>query len=190
MRIYLPTASRFSQIVTSKGERSSQRESYMNELVDNAFGVMHGSFSSFHTERGTILEPRAIAEYTRVTGLLPKKEHFLVSKCGTAGCYVDGLVNEDGLLEAKCPSFNVHSGYLSKKVFPTTYKQQVQGELFITERLWCDFFSFYPGKDNFLVRVERDEVFISILAEEIGIFHREMLAKIEERNERNNRQTD
>lgn len=181
MRVYLPTASRFNQIVNSKGERSSQRESYMNELVDNAFGIMHGSFKNFHTERGIILEERAISEYSMVSGNAPSKKPFVISQEGIAGCYVDGAIGDDGLLEVKCPSFNVHCGYISKKSFPVAYKQQVQGELFITGREWCDFFSYHPGKENFLIRVGRDEKFIGILCEEISNFHQEMLIKIKER---------
>lgn len=179
MKIYIPTASCFNKIVTSKGDRSRQRDSYLKELVDNAFGIFHGSVSTEWTKRGLDLEETAVTKYRENHEMVSvEKLPFQVSADGTCGCYVDGAVGEDGLLEVKCPSYTNHKLYCKGRMLPTKYIQQVQGELYITGRWWCDFFSYYPGEKSFKVRVSRDEGFIYLLANEIKLFHSEMMAEI------------
>jgi len=166
MKIYIPTASCFSKIITSKGQPSGQREKYINELVDNAFGVFHGNVKTEWTKRGISLEEEAIRRNLDNNDCIwVDKLPFQISADGKSGCYVDGAIGDNGLLEVKCPSPSVHKTYLRSRFLPTTYFQQVQGELYITEREWCDFFSYCPNDKSFLVRANRDEKFISILEE-------------------------
>ena len=72
------------------------------------------------------------------------------------GASPDGLVGEDGLLEIKCPSIPVHYKYLKDQKLPTIYKEQVLGQLYVTDRDWCDFYSYHPDVKQFLIRVYRD----------------------------------
>lgn len=67
------------------------------------------------------------------------------------GCSPDGLVGEDGLLEIKCP--------FRKNIteIPYHYWIQVQSQLNIMGRKWCDFFVWYKNKEPFEVRIEKDE---------------------------------
>jgi hypothetical protein len=69
------------------------------------------------------------------------------------GCSPDGLIGDVGLVEIKCPTAAVHVSYLLDGGLPADYFQQVMGQLLITGREWCDFFSFYPGLPHMLVRV-------------------------------------
>jgi len=81
-----------------------------------------------------------------------------------AGASPDGLIGEDGLLEIKCPLAHTHVGYLREGVLPPKYIPQVQGQLWVTGRQWCDFVSYHPELKIMIVRVERDDSYIFTLA--------------------------
>jgi predicted phage-related endonuclease len=95
------------------------------------------------------------------------------------GCSPDGFVGEDGLIEIKCPTIAVHVEYLIKNELPSKYFHQVQGQLLVTGRKWCDFVSYYPVMKPLIIRVERDEAFISSLKIELELFCRELQETIQ-----------
>ena len=81
-----------------------------------------------------------------------------------AGASPDGLVGDDGLLEIKCPfEADIHVEYLRAQALPDKYKPQVMGQLWITGREWCDFLSYHERMKPMLVRVYRDEEYITVL---------------------------
>ncbi len=55
---------------------------------------------------GINLEPKARAAYELVTGNTVTQTGFIIS--GRVGCSPDGLIGEDGMLEAKCPEGKAH----------------------------------------------------------------------------------
>ena len=61
-----------------------------------------------------------------------------------------------------------HIGYLRAGKLPSIYRWQVQGQLWVSERQWCDFLSYHPKLDKLLIRVERDEKAIKQLEERIN----------------------
>lgn len=73
-----------------------------------------------------------------------------------AGCSPDGLVQESGLVEIKCPQPRAHIDVLASKKLPSKYRWQVQGQLWITGRKWCDFVSYHPAQGGICIRVEAD----------------------------------
>ena len=54
----------------------------------------------------------------------------------------DGLVGDEGVLEVKCPVYKIHSEV------PKHYMPQVQAEMEMTGRAWCDFVSFHVTAAN------------------------------------------
>jgi hypothetical protein len=81
------------------------------------------------------------------------------------GASVDGLINDDGVLELKNPNLETHLGYLLDGGLPTAYEKQVQVPLWVTGRAYCDFVSYHPDafKPMHRHRVERDEAMISAI---------------------------
>ena len=63
-----------------------------------------------------------------------------------------------------------HVGYLVKGNLYTDYLQQVQGQLLVTGRKWCDIVSYFPGIKPVIIRVERDEPFLIKLKVELILF--------------------
>lgn len=179
-RLGLPTASNFDKIVTTTGEPSKQREKYLMKLAGElATGKAEESYTNSAMQHGIDTEEEARNQYAFISG----NEVELCSLCVTdiCGASPDGLIGEDGILEIKCPQIPTQVEYLINGTLPSTYFQQVQGQLYVTGRKWCDFFAYYPDLKPLLVRVCRDEGFIKALETELIRFNKdlkEMVKKI------------
>jgi putative phage-type endonuclease len=182
LRIGIPTASQFDSLVTSEGEPSKQIEGIINEKVANVIAgkVLESWDGNKWTERGHELEPLASAHYEFIyDDRKVETVGFVTDAEKTCGCSPDRLVNDDGLLEIKCPMPKTHIDYLISGKLPTTYFQQVQGQLMITGRDWCDFMSYHPDLPELIVRVERDDEFIEKLKARIDYFNAEVKKRVE-----------
>jgi hypothetical protein len=85
----------------------------------------------------------------------------------TVGCTPDGLVGANGLIEVKCPSSSNHlDNLLDNKQLPD-YFDQMQFQLWVTGRDWCDWISFDPRAPEAMqlhvYRVERNQEYIGEL---------------------------
>lgn len=179
-RLGIPTASNFSKLVTSKGAPSKQSVGYMNELLaERLCGHPLESYSNKWMERGSELEAEARLSYEIIEGVDVKQVGFVTLDAGSAGCSPDGLIGDDGLIEIKCPSPGVHVSYLRAGKLPTDYVAQVQGQLWVCERKWCDFISYHPDLPDLVVRVERDEPYIEKLAAAVTAFAKELRIQAE-----------
>ena len=58
--------------------------------------------------------------------------------------------------------------------FPSEHYAQCQGLLWVSERKWIDFLSYWPGLPLYRKRVERDEEYIQRLADAVQLFLIEM----------------
>lgn len=162
-RLGVPTASCYAKLITTQGKRSTQAESYINELIGQRItGEIPETFKSEAMERGNELEPQARAYYELMTDNDVEEVGLILNDIG-AGCSPDGLIGEHGGLEIKCPKLSTHIGYLRNGKLPTAYIQQVQGCMYITGRKWWDFMSFHPDTESLIIRIERNETFISAL---------------------------
>lgn len=165
LRLGLPTASQFDRIVTPKtGKPSSQIAGYACELLaEQALGVPLDNATSGFMERGTILEKKAIAFYEMQNDCTVDRVGFITNDAGTVGCSPDGLVGDRGGAEIKVPAAHTHLSYLLGEA-GEKYKCQVQGCMWIAERDWWDFVSYNPDLPSTIVRFDRDEAFIKLLA--------------------------
>jgi len=160
------TASNFSKVVTTTGEISKQMKDYGFQLASELItGIQDEVYKSFDMQRGNDLEPEAREAYEQEKLVAVKEVGFIL--CDYYGYSPDGLVGDDGLIEAKCPNQKTHAKYLFHNKLPSEYKAQVQGGLLATKRQWCDFISYHPNFEEnmrlLIIRVERDEEFIKAL---------------------------
>lgn len=176
IRCGMPTASNFDKIITSQGKPSTQRKKYMYKVAGEYItGVPEDTYQNAAMQRGSAMEPEARGLYEVITGDTVKQVGFIVGNPDVEyGCSPDGLIGDDGMIEIKCPSLAVHVGYLLGNKLPTDYIQQVQGQLLVAERKWCDFVSYYPGIKPLIVRIERNEEFIKKLKIELQLFSGEL----------------
>jgi hypothetical protein len=168
-RLGKPSASGFSKLITSTGKPSASAQGYISQLIsERIMGAPQETFQNEHMARGTALEPEARETYEFITGNTVDEVGFILGDTEEYGCSPDGLIGEDGGLEIKCPAPHTHVSYLRKpERMPSKYRQQVQGCLWVTGRSWWDFFSYHPDMPHLLVRVERDEAYIEMLAGEV-----------------------
>lgn len=175
-RCGIPSSSNFDKIITTSGEPSKQRLKYMYQLAgERVTGKSEESFQSQAMLRGVETEAEGRSFYEMLNdvkieqvGVCYQDEKKL---CAASP---DGLIKKDGLFELKCPLVHTHVGYLLDSKLPTEYIQQVQGQLYVTGRKWVDFVSYYPGLKPLVVRVKRDEKFISALDSEMVRFVKEL----------------
>lgn len=175
----IPTASNFDKIITTKGLPSKSKQKLMYRLAgEKVSGISEESFQSAAMLRGIEVEAEAASLYEVVKDVKIEKVGFCLSDVGY-GASPDGLVENEGMVEIKCPIISTHVGYLLDEKLPTDYFQQVQGQLFVADRLWCDFVSYYPGLKPIIIRVVRDETFIKALRVELELFCQELNEVVE-----------
>jgi putative phage-type endonuclease len=181
LRLGKVTASKFSDVMTNGrgGKPSVTAKSYMVKLVAEMLrGEPMPFFENDAMRWGTETEPQARAMY-ELKNNTEVKEVAFVELNEFVGVSPDGLVGEDGLLEIKCPNTETQiKRFLDGVGLPKDYEAQVQGQLWVTGRKWCDFVSFDPRIDveasYIQTRVYRDEEYIAKLEEKVTAFVEEM----------------
>ena len=140
-------------------------------------GTYRESFKNDAMQDGSLLESPGRDYYADVFDYKVRQVGF-VEHSEYIGVSPDGLIGEDGIVEIKCPITPTHIGYIDEDVLPTAYKEQVYGQLWVTERKWCDIVSFDPTwKDQMLwrLRIERDEKEIAKVESKINKFVEEII---------------
>lgn len=172
LRAGIPTASKFSDIITTKGELSKSSKKLSYQLAgERITGVKEDSYQNAIMLRGIEMEDEARRLYSFVTGQTVDEVGVVYqNKDKRFSCSPDGLVGDDGGLEIKCPTLSVHVEYLLGDKLPTTYFQQLHGSMFVTGRRWWDFMSYYPGMPPFIKRVKWDAEYMKKMTEVINDF--------------------
>jgi len=166
-RAGIPTASKFGSIITPSGASSTARKDYLRQLAGewmigkpdpDAFA------GSYWMKRGNQLEEEARAYYQLMRDVTVDNVGFVYKNAlRQFGCSPDGLVGDKGGWENKTPKLTTLVGYMEAGVMPSTYKPQVQGNMWVCDREWWDFMIFHPDAEPMIIRVERDDEFISKL---------------------------
>ncbi len=181
MRLGKVTASRVSDVIKNGrgGAVSKTAESYMVELIAEILtGESKPFFENDAMKWGTETEPQARSMYEINNDFVDVKEVAFVEHNEFIGISPDGLIGEDGLLEIKCPNTTTQIKRALSSDYSSDYKAQIQMQLWVTGRQWCDFVSFDPRLDceaSYLQqRVERDEEYIAEMKEKVYKFVEEM----------------
>ena len=175
-RLGIPTASKFATVM-AKGEGKTRSE-YMRKLAGEILtGEASDSFSSAHMERGSIMEDEARLKYALSEGVEPYQVGFI--RNGNKGGSPDSLIGEKGGLEIKTALPHIQIDRLERDRLPPEHKAQVQGNLWISEREWWDFVSYWPRLPMLCVRVYRDEEYIKTMSDEIDRFNEELAVMVE-----------
>lgn len=184
-RLGRATASRFSDIMaTTRTGYGAQRKNYKAELVvETLTGQQSDFYTSAAMQWGTDNEPVARLAYSLATGNDVEETGFWVDDDIGAGASPDGFIGKDGLIEIKCPNTATHLETLERKEVPYQYRAQVQGQMWITNRKWCDFVSYDPrlpeNAQMIIIHVERDDEYIKNLANEVEQFMLEVVEQVE-----------
>jgi len=169
----IPTASEFKKLITSTGEPSKSMVKYAYNLACKKFaGRPVDAFQgNAWTEAGKEDEAAARDHYEFTYGNEVSQIGFITLDDGSCGCSPDSLVNDDGLLELKrlkgelLVEMNLY--YLKHKKLAPDYVAQVQGQMWICERKWCDVMFYNPLLPSLVVRVYPDEKVIAGLKTQV-----------------------
>lgn len=149
LRVNKFTGSRFAALMNrlKNGKPGSEYNELITEItVERLTGCGITPFINAAMKRGTELEPFGRAAYA-------EKTWSDVTECGFVhhntlsyvGISPDGLVGDDGLVEIKCPaSQSKHLAALLEGAHALEYHWQVQGQMWVTGRKWCDVVSYDP----------------------------------------------
>ena len=184
LRLGKITASRVADIMSNGrgGKPSLKSESYMNELISE---ILTGSQVDFKQnaamEWGTACEPQARAMY-ELQNDVDVEEVAFIQLNEHVGVSPDGLVGSEGMLEIKCPTSKKQIERALSDSYHADYKAQIQMQLWVSGRKWCDFVSFDPrinGNASYLQEtVYRDEDYIKEMESRINAFIESMLDKL------------
>jgi putative phage-type endonuclease len=155
--------------VMAKGKSGEAitRKKYKTRIVaERLTNQSQDSFTSASMEWGVITEALARQAYEMKAKVLVDKTGFWKHPTiKWLGASPDGLVGEDGIVEIKCPNTTTHLDYIWNDEVPSEYYKQIQCQLWVTNRAWCDFVSFDPRlpirNQLFVKRCVRDEDLIS-----------------------------
>lgn len=131
-------------------------EALIRQMVREHHGAESEFTGNIATEYGTLHEPLAIMEYLGKTANHVEECGFFVHhEYEWLGASPDGLIDDDGMIEVKCPF-----GLRIKKdpdfkllAEQPHYFAQVQIEMACADRQWCDFYQWAKHGDA-LERIE------------------------------------
>lgn len=188
LRVGKVTASKITDVMSKPTLLGYQN--YMADLIaERLTGQKAESYTNAKMQWGVDKEPQARVEYEIKTGSLVEQVAFVEHPTiQMFGCSPDGYVGEDGLIEIKCPNTSTHIDYIRQDKAPAKYVPQMQCQMAVTKRKWCDFVSFDPrlpdGLQLFIVRLNRDDKYISKMESVVKEFLNEVSSAVSGLKER------
>lgn len=184
-RVGKVTASRIADLTArTKSGYGASRANYAAQIItERLTGNPTETFVNAAMQHGVDTEPQARAAYALLTG------HTVLEVGYTghptikdSGCSCDGFVNDNGLVEIKCPNSATHLETVLAGDVPEKYLKQIMWQMACTGKEFCDFVSFDPRMPSHLqikiIPVKRDEEMIRSLTQEVIIFLAEIDQKI------------
>lgn len=149
-RCGLWTASRVGALKKKGTAWTASATTAIEELsAERIIGKCTEHYVTAAMQHGMDLEPDARQAYMEISGNVVEPGGWWTAEtdAGTpVGCSPDGLIDEDGLLEIKCPfNINKHINTCITNELPAEYLAQVTLQMLVTGRKWCDFVSYAPG---------------------------------------------
>jgi putative phage-type endonuclease len=188
MRLGCITASKMADLMSNgRGSKPSKTaETYMMKLIaERLTGESEPFFENAAMKWGTETEDQARAMYELNEGVDVEEVAF-IKRCDFIGISPDGLVGDTGMVEIKCPTSSTQIKRFFTEDYSSDYKAQIQAQLWVAEREYCDFLSFDPRIETdasyLLKKVYRDDEYIKSMEEKTAQFietMQEMLTKLE-----------
>lgn len=184
-RVGKVTASRIADLMAkTKSGWSASRANYAAQIItERLTGLPTEIYVNAAMQHGIDTEPQARAVYELLSGNAVTEVGYIGHPTiKDAGCSCDGFVNDNGLVEIKCPNSATHLETVLGEEIPEKYIKQMMWQMACTGKEFCDFVSFDPRMPSHLQakiqRVDRDEVMIASLSKEVVAFLDEIETKI------------
>lgn len=174
LRAGIPTSSNFAKLITSKGDPSKSMSAYANLLAGELYAQkpLNDFEGNQWTERGKELEDDARTKYEYLNDVDIEQVGFITDDENLHGTSPDGLVGDKGLIEIKCLKTENHVQailYHAKHGgCPTKYIPQIQGQMYICQREWCDIVFYHPELPMLVIRQEPNKLVIDGLTKQLN----------------------
>ena len=185
IRLGKVTASGVADVLAkTKSGVSASRGNYLIKLaIQRVTGVVEEGFTNDAMQWGIDNEDQARVAYEVASGNFVDQIAFVDHPTiAWFGASPDGLINQDGLVELKCPNSATHWSYIKDDGPPTKYYIQMQAQMACTGRSWCDFVSFDPRMPErsrlFIKRVMREDDYIAEMEAEVKKFLDEVAVEV------------
>jgi putative phage-type endonuclease len=185
IRLGKVTASGVADVLAkTKTGVSASRGNYLIKLaIQRVTGVVEESYTNDAMQWGIDNEAQARVAYEVASGNFVDQIAFVDHPTiQWFGASPDGLINDDGLVEIKCPNSATHWSYIKDDGPPNKYYIQMQAQMACTGRSWCDFVSFDPRMPErsrlFIKRVMREDQYIFLMEEEVKQFLDEVAVEV------------
>jgi len=181
-RLGLVTASRISDVMMAPS--AAGYRNYQAQLVcERLTGKPTEGFKSAAMQHGIDTEPLARAAYMARQAVIVEEVGFINHPDLEAGASPDGLVDSDGLVEIKCVQPATMLDFLDSRKVPADHALQIQWQLGVTGRGWCDYAVYQPSLPERLqlvvIRVERNQPRIIEITERVTKFCEEVRARVQ-----------
>lgn len=177
LRLGHVTASSIADVMAKgkSGEAITRKKYKIKLLAERLTGAGQDFYTNAAMEWGVEQEQFARMAYEVAENILVDKTGFWPHPTmAWVGVSPDGLVDNDGLVEIKCPNTTTHLDYILDDKVPSDYYKQIQCQLWVTGRSWCDFVSFDPRlpvkNQLFVKRCFRDDELIEVMQNEVQVF--------------------
>ncbi len=163
----------------NKGEHSAKAKEYAFRLaVERISGELldEDKFDTFEMRRGRELEPEARFAHEEKMQILVEQTGFALTDSGLYGASVDGFIDETGTSEYKCFISPKSSMPILLDNDYSDIEAQIQGQMWVTERQWCDFVLYCPAlksidRDLTIITVQRDDKYIEEMEGDLNKFN-------------------
>lgn len=147
------TASNASAIIANgKGLQTLVDDMLAEYYSSGEFSEYTDDYKNYQMQRGNDFEEKARKIYEFETGKKVKTVGF-VELDEHIGVSPDGLVDDDGLVEIKNHSDKVFLKLAETRKIDKKYLDQMQMQMFVTERPWCDYFAFNPNFNPCYIKI-------------------------------------
>lgn len=153
-------------------------------IIERLTNAPQETFTNDAMRWGTEKEPEARAAYEFYSGVTVEQVGLIRHPTiAYSHASPDGLVGSEGLVEIKCPVSATHIETLLSNKVAEKYVIQMQWQMGVTGRQWCDFVSYDPRFPEemrlWVTRVHRDDARIAELEREVQVFLAEVAEKVD-----------
>lgn len=180
-RVGKVTASAILNVMMDKSKAGYRN--YMAQLVcERLTGAPTETYTSPAMQHGIDTEAEARAAYSARVGLLVEEVGFIKHAKLEAGASPDGLVGAEGLVEIKSVQPATALDIIESRKVPTDHRLQMQWQMAVTGRDWCDYVVYQPKLPERLrlhiIRVHRDQPQIIEITQKVTEFLQEVDRKV------------
>lgn len=160
---------------TKSGWSASRANLAARLVCERLTGTPQESYTNAAMQWGHDTEPQARQMYEFMRDVAVEQVGLVLHpSIAKSHASPDGVLEDKGLLEIKCPNSATHIETLLSEQIDGKYIKQMQWQMAVCEREFCDFVSFDPRlpaeMQIFIKRVHRDDTMIAEMEKEASAF--------------------